>query len=381
MPTFCHWGKDGRSDLYKNSKVNWNKHTKDPAECWDPVLTDVFETQAKIGRGTYGNVFKAKAPSGKAVAIKQVLAEADGFPITAIREIKMLRAFDHPNIISLLDVVSTSSDTSRSNAKIYLIFDYCDHDLTGLQADPTIQFLMVDIKYFLQQILQAIDYLHNTCKILHRDIKASNVLVTRNGEVKLADFGLARQFMWKRERRQYTVRVVTLWYRAPELILSDNRYGPPVDMWSVGCVFGEMLAGKSLFTGKTDIEQFSQICEICGTPTKENWPGYKSLMDNLGVMPSKIYNRCLRNQFQYIIKHGLGELGMQLLDGLLTMDPSKRWTARQCLDSPFFKEKPYPAARKWITKKGRHEYTTRLERKERREKEKKRLLQQATATS
>jgi len=367
--------------LYNNSNIKWDKHTKDPTAYWEPILTDAFETQDKIGRGTYGHVFKAKAPSGKAVAIKQVLAQVDGFPITAIREIKMLRAFDHPNIISLLDVVSTSGETSRASAKIYLIFDYCDHDLTGLQADTSIYFSMCDIKYFLQQILQAIDYLHNTCKILHRDIKASNVLVTRDGEVKLADFGLARQFVWEKERRQYTVRVVTLWYRAPELILADNRYGPPVDMWSIGCVFGEMLAGKSLFTGKTDLEQFSQICEICGTPTVETWPGYGALLNNLPAAPKKIYPRCLRTQFQNIIEHGLGELGMQLLDGLLKMDPDKRWSARECLESDFFKEAPLPVARKWITEKGRNEYTTRLERKERREKARRRREEQAAATS
>ena len=175
--------------------------------------------------------------------------EKEGFPLTAIREIMILKRLNHKNIINLLEIVTSKpSDKNKNRGNVYLVFEYMEHDLSGLLGRK-FDFSVPIIKVIMKQILLGVDYLHDN-NIIHRDIKGANILLNNRGEVKLADFGLARIHNPNPNIiKQYTNRVVTLWYRSPELLLGAVNYGPAIDMWSVGCVFSELLTGVPPFRG------------------------------------------------------------------------------------------------------------------------------------
>ena len=156
----------------------------------------------------------------------------------------------------------------------YVVFPYMDHDLTGLLGNPAVKFTTQQIKYYMVEILKGISYLHSK-KLLHRDIKSSNILLNNDGAVKLADFGLAQQYC--EIRKEYTPGVVTQWYRSPELLFGATAYTSAVDMWGIGCIFGEFFRRSPIFNGKSEIDQLELICEMCGTPSEENWPGVSKL--------------------------------------------------------------------------------------------------------
>jgi len=190
---------------------------------------------------------------------------------------------NHKNIVNLLEVVTSKSnllfkliakERSTSVYTLYLIFEYMEHDLNGL-IDKKVSLDVSQIKCVMKQLLEALVYLHSN-NIMHRDIKGANVLMNNKGEVKLADFGLAR-LPDTRSAPHYTNRVATLWYRAPELLLGSNNYTTAIDMWSLGCLFFELLTLRPLFPGDREGKIIDLICQTCGTPSEETWPGISSL--------------------------------------------------------------------------------------------------------
>ncbi|KAL8447007.1 hypothetical protein Emed_004691 [Eimeria media] len=213
----------------------------------------------KIGEGTYGVVYKAQDANGNLCALKKIRLEAEdeGIPSTAIREISLLKELHHPNIVRLMDVVHTDK-------RLTLVFEYLDQDLKEvLDACRPSGLEPPVVKSFLYQLLKGIAYCHQH-RVLHRDLKPQNLLISRDGTLKLADFGLARAFGIP--VRSYTHEVVTLWYRAPDVLMGSNTYSTPVDIWSVGCIFAEMVNGRPLFPGSNNEDQLHRIFKVLGTP-------------------------------------------------------------------------------------------------------------------
>lgn len=233
------------------------------APTWGSRTVDCFEKLEQIGEGTYGQVYMAKEiRTGEIVALKKIRMdnEREGFPITAIREIKILKKLHHENVIDLKEIVTSPGrekdeqgrpDGNKYKGGIYMVFEYMDHDLTGLADRPGMRFSVPQIKCYMRQLLTGLHYCHVN-QVLHRDIKGSNLLIDNKGNLKLADFGLARSFS-NDHNANLTNRVITLWYRPPELLLGTTKYGPAVDMWSVGCIFAELLHGKPIFPGKDEV--------------------------------------------------------------------------------------------------------------------------------
>ncbi|CAD5115197.1 DgyrCDS4191 [Dimorphilus gyrociliatus] len=217
-------------------------------------IIDDYTKIEKIGEGTYGVVYKAKHKhTNEIVALKKIRLENEdeGVPSTAIREISLLKELQHPNIVCLQDVLMEEN-------KIYLVFEYLTMDLKKyMDALPKGELLPPDlVQSYLYQILDGVLFCHER-RVLHRDLKPQNLLIDKNGAIKLADFGLARAFGVP--VRVYTHEVVTLWYRAPEVLLGSARYSTPVDMWSIGCIFAEMSNRKPLFQGDSEIDQILRI--------------------------------------------------------------------------------------------------------------------------
>ena len=205
--------------------------------------------------------------------------DKEGFPITALREIKLLKQLSHENIVNLCEIVTSSGQKSQafsskdigsSRGQVYLVFEYAEHDLQGV-LEKGVALEKAHLKCLIKQLVEGIAYLHAQ-GIMHRDIKGGNLLLTKDGILKIADFGLARVFK-KVNNQNFTVRVVTRWYRAPELLLLNSRYTEAIDIWSVGCFIAEMYTGKPLFTGRSDLEQLPCIMDRLGVPTESTWPG------------------------------------------------------------------------------------------------------------
>lgn len=234
----------------------------DESPLWGSRSIECFEKLEQIGEGTYGQVYMAREKkTGEIVALKKIRMdnEKEGFPITAIREIKILKKLQHDNVIKLKEIVTSQGpegdeqeklgvDSNKYKGNIYMVFEYMDHDLTGLADRPGLRFTIPQIKCYMKQLLTGLHYCHIN-QVLHRDIKGSNLLIDNEGNLKLADFGLARSFSGD-HNANLTNRVITLWYRPPELLLGATKYGPAVDMWSVGCIFAELLYGKPILLGK-----------------------------------------------------------------------------------------------------------------------------------
>ncbi|CAN6442563.1 unnamed protein product [Victoria cruziana] len=233
-----------------------------------------YEKVEKIGEGTYGVVYRARDRlTNTTIALKKIRLEQEdeGVPSTALREISLLKELQHGNVVRLQDVV-------HSDKRLYLVFEYLDLDLKKhMDSCPELAKNPQLIKIFLYQMLRGIAYCHSR-RILHRDLKPQNLLIDRRtNALKLADFGLARAFGIP--VRTYTHEVVTLWYRAPEILLGSRHYSTPVDVWSVGCIFAEMVNRRPLFPGDSEIDELFKIFRVLGTPTEETWPGVTSLPD------------------------------------------------------------------------------------------------------
>eukprot|EP00897_Mesotaenium_endlicherianum_P005773 jgi/Mesen1/5223/ME000026S04524 len=273
---------------------------------WIPRRADSFEKLDKIGQGTYSNVYKARdLQTGNLVALKKVRfdnLEPESVRFMA-REIEVLRRLDHPNIVKLEGLV-----TSRQSCSLYLVFEYMEHDLAGLAASPGVIFT---------------------------EPQGSNLLLDNNGTLKIADFGLAT-FYRPEENVPLTSRVVTLWYRPPELLLGATNYGVAVDLWSSGCILAELLAGKPIMPGRTEVEQLHKIFKLCGSPSEEYWR--RSRLPHATIFkPTQPYKRSLLDTFKDFPASSL-----QLVDKLLSIEPLDRGTAAAALTSAFFTQPPLP---------------------------------------
>ena len=300
---------------------------------------DEFERLNKIDEGTYGVVFKARDKrTNEIAALKRVKIDegGDGFPLTALREVNILLSLNHPSIVNVNEVVIGWKLNS-----VFMVMEYVENDLKGVMdqmAESTNpKFTIPEVKALMLQLLSGISYLHENW-IMHRDLKMSNILVTNSGELKICDFGLARQFGGP---GKYTQLVVTLWYRAPELLLGATVYGAAVDVWSLGCIFGELLAGAPLFNGRTEIDQLQKIFKLLGTPNERIWPDFPSLPSTQKVtFVEQPYNK-LRQKFPCDTT-GLSDKGFELLNRMLTYDPLRRFDSAEALHHPFFDESPCP---------------------------------------
>lgn len=302
----------------------------DAIKDWTPRRANTFEKLDKIGQGTYSNVYKARdLITGKIVALKKVrfdTLEPESVKFMA-REILILRKLDHPNVIKLEGLV-----TSRMSCSLYLVFEYMEHDLAGLVASQGVKFSEPQVKCYMKQLLSGLEHCHNR-GVLHRDIKGSNLLIDNDGILKIADFGLAT-FYDTHHKQPMTSRVVTLWYRAPELLLGASYYDVGVDLWSAGCILAELLAGKPIMPGRTEVEQLHKIFKLCGSPSEEYWK--KSRLPNATLFkPQHPYKRCVAETFKEFPP------SVPLIESLLAIEPSERGTATAALNSEFFTTEPY----------------------------------------
>ncbi|KAM0835494.1 hypothetical protein ACQ4PT_062895 [Festuca glaucescens] len=298
---------------------------------WIPLKADNFQKLEQVGQGTYSSVFRARdLDTGKIVALKKV--RFNNFEPESVRfmarEIQILRRLDHPNVMKLEGLI-----TSRLSCSLYLVFEYMEHDLAGLSSSPDIKFTEAQVKCYMNQLLSGLEHCHSR-GILHRDIKGANLLVNNEGVLKIADFGLAN-YCDPSRNHPLTSRVVTLWYRPPELLLGSTHYDSAVDLWSAGCVFAELLRGKPILQGRTEVEQLHKIYKLCGSPADAYWK--KSRLPNATIFrPHCPYLSTLRDVFKEVPEHALS-----LLETLLSVEPYNRGTASYALASEFFRTEPY----------------------------------------
>jgi serine/threonine protein kinase len=250
-----------------------------------------------------------------------------GLPVSFTREITVLQTVSHPHIVELRDIVSDS------DGSVYLALEYCEFDLSGLIHGPGLS--RGQIQMYMRQLLSAVSVLHSH-GFVHRDLKPANVFVTRANVLKLGDFGLSKHV---RTARPLTQGVVTLLYRAPELLLDDPQYGCPVDVWSLACVFFEMITGERLFgpTGNSELGVLASILKVCGTPDEEDWPGVLELPLGGRLQMVKCYRPALRERLVSALPeefHGT----IDLFEGMLQMNPQKRITVEEALKHEFFRE-------------------------------------------
>uniref|UniRef100_A0A6M2DK56 cyclin-dependent kinase n=1 Tax=Xenopsylla cheopis TaxID=163159 RepID=A0A6M2DK56_XENCH len=295
-----------------------------------------FQCLNRIEEGTYGVVYRAKdLRTGEVVALKRLKMEKEkeGFPITSLREINTLLKAQHPNIVTVREIVVGSNMD-----KIFIVMDYVEHDLKSLMETMKHKkqgFLPSEVKCLVQQLLKAVAHLHDNW-ILHRDLKTSNLLLSHKGILKVGDFGLAREY--GSPLRAYTPIVVTLWYRSPELLLGCKEYSTAIDMWSVGCIFAELVAMQALFPGKSEVDQLNRIFKDLGTPNEKIWPGYSKLPAVQKMTFTEYPVSMIGRRFAQT----LSPRGLDLLNGFLTYDPDKRITSEEALQHNYFKEVPLP---------------------------------------
>ncbi|KAG0174869.1 hypothetical protein DFQ28_008580 [Apophysomyces sp. BC1034] len=293
---------------------------------------DSYERLNRIEEGSYGIVFRARdRDTGDIVALKKLKLdkEKNGFPVTSLREIHTLMIAKHPNIVNVREIVM-----GNHLDQVFIVMDFIEHDLKSLMGGMRSPFLQSEVKTLMIQLLSAVALMHDNW-IIHRDLKTSNLLLNNRGEIKVADFGLARKY--GSPMGNMTQLVVTLWYRAPELLLGAKEYTTAIDMWSIGCIFGELVNNEPLLTGRSEIDQVDKIFKLLGAPTPEGWPGFSELPHAKNVSLTKNQYSTLRTRFPY-----LTEAGMDLLSKLLTYDPAKRITAEEALQHPYFSESPLP---------------------------------------
>ncbi|KAH8900317.1 protein kinase [Thozetella sp. PMI_491] len=286
-----------------------------------------FQQLEKLGEGTYATVFKGRnRQTGQMVALKEIhLDSEEGTPSTAIREISLMKELKHENILSLHDVIHTEN-------KLMLVSEYMDMDLKKYmetkggdrgQIDPA------TAKSFTYQLLRGIAFCHES-KVLHRDLKPQNLLINKSGQLKLADFGLARAFGIP--VNTFSNEVVTLWYRAPDVLLGSRTYSTSIDIWSIGCIMAEMYTGRPLFPGTTNEDQLQRIFRLLGTPSERTWPGISQLAEYKPNIQMQIY----ATQDLRLILPQIDELGLDLLKRMLQLRPEMRISAANALRHPWF---------------------------------------------
>lgn len=276
-----------------------------------------------LGAGTYSIVYEGTSRlTNKLVALKEIHLERDeGVPFTAIREVSLLKELKHNNIITLHDIIYTRKTLT-------LVFEFVDRDLSRYMDECDHKINVVNIRLFLYQLLRGLKYCHDR-RILHRDLKPQNILISSGGELKLADFGLARAKSVP--TKTFTNEVVTLWYRPPDVLLGNIDYGTSIDMWGVGCIFFEMAAGFTLFTGTSPKKQIEGIFEIIGTPDVASWPNIKHDLDCCSLSLPTYPGRDLKS-----LASRLDEAGIDLLANFLRCNPRSRISAHDALAHTYF---------------------------------------------
>ncbi|OMJ69356.1 hypothetical protein SteCoe_32943 [Stentor coeruleus] len=279
-----------------------------------------YQKIEKIGEGTYGVVYKTlDKKKNTIVALKKIRLQSEdsGMPATTIREIAILKELKHQNIVRLLDCI-------YDPYKLSLVFEYIQWDLKKYMEKKILD--GNTIKHFLHQLLQGLLFCHKR-RIIHRDLKPQNLLIDDEGNLKIADFGLSRAFGIPIQT--YTHEVVTLWYRAPELLLGSKEYTTAIDIWSVGCIFAEMCQRAPLFPGDSEIDQIFKIFKILGTP---NTCGNSILAS----MPDfkKSFPNWKANSLDKVV--GVCPKGRDLLSKMLEMNPNRRITTQDALEHPYF---------------------------------------------
>ncbi|KDQ63776.1 hypothetical protein JAAARDRAFT_148442 [Jaapia argillacea MUCL 33604] len=293
-----------------------------------------YERLNQIEEGSYGVVFRARDKiTGDIVALKKLKMDEEkhGFPITALREINALMSCRHENVVNIREVVVGDTLT-----QVFVVMDFIEHDLKTLLTLMPSPFLQSEIKTLMIQLLSAVGHCHERW-ILHRDLKTSNLLMNNRGTIKVADFGLARRYGDPVGVGGLTQLVVTLWYRAPEVLMGATTYSTAIDMWSVGCIFAELLLKEPLFQAKSELELISMIFKLLGPPTSSSWPEFSSLPLAKSLSLPAPHHGGMRQRFQYLTNAGLDLMGK-----MLTYDPERRITAEEALQHPYFKESPLP---------------------------------------
>ncbi|KAF2867947.1 kinase-like domain-containing protein [Massariosphaeria phaeospora] len=287
-----------------------------------------FQQLEKLGEGTYATVFKGRnRQTGELVALKEIhLDSEEGTPSTAIREISLMKELKHENIVLLHDVIHTEN-------KLMLVFEFMDRDLKrymdsrgdrGALDPPT-------IKSFMYQLLRGIAFCHDN-RVLHRDLKPQNLLINTRGQLKLADFGLARAFGIP--VNTFSNEVVTLWYRAPDVLLGSRTYNTSIDIWSTGCIMAEMYTGRPLFPGTTNEDQLQKIFRLMGTPSERSWPGISQFPEYKGNF------HVFATQDLRLILPQVDQVGLNLLNSMLQLRPEMRISASAALNHPWFNDLP-----------------------------------------
>ncbi len=352
----------------KTIEDNDNAHNRNPPQfshlpLHSPLLNgcrcvyDCYNKLDRLDEGTYGIVWKAKdLATDEIVALKQIKFDPklrkEGFPMAALREIGILLALSHENIVTVKEMV-----VGDDFDKVFMVMEFMQCDLSqAIQKSKKIgngsenghidangghssPFPQSEVKSMMHQILSATQHIHSRW-ILHRDLKTSNILVHASGKIALCDFGLARKYQLPLKKMTQTV--ITLWYRPIELLFGESIYGPEVDMWSIGCIFGELLKKEAMLQGQGELDQIDKIFKFLGSPTEEVWPGFKSL-PNASVLrwknkgQPKIFETFPPNSFSGNQTY-LDSNGFDLLRSLLTLDPKKRLPADDALNHAYFSE-------------------------------------------
>ena len=287
-----------------------------------------YEKVRFLGSGTYGEVWLCldkDTSSNVAVKTIKIINEGEGINFTALREIMLLQELKHENIITL-------SDVFLKNSNIHLVIELAEFDLS--EKISNLQNTEDIVKNLLKQLLEGLAFMHEN-SVIHRDLKPGNLLITRKGQLKITDFGTAKIICDAEGPR--SSQICSLWYQAPELLFGTKHYGKAMDIWSVGCIFAELLNKKTLFNGQSPIDQLTKIFNTLGTPDAEEWPGVNYLPTYMPFEPSP--------KISFVKAFPTAtETARDLLQQMLVFCPSRRITAQQALDHEFFKSGLAPAS-------------------------------------
>ncbi|XP_014240819.1 cyclin-dependent kinase 20-like isoform X1 [Cimex lectularius] len=290
-----------------------------------------YEVIGRIGEGAHGYVLHAKNKTeDKEVALKKVLVKKleEGIPRLILREIKTMQALECKYIMKLIEYFP-------QGAGVIMVFDYMPSGLWEMIHDREVELDQPLIKSYMHMLLQGLSYMHEN-NIMHRDLKPANLLISKEGILKIGDFGQARLLWLEKDRgKPYTQQVSTRWYRAPELLYGARKYSEAIDLWAVGCIFAEMFTKSPLFPGETDIDQLALVIKNLGTPTEENWPGHTTLPDfnKISFAPTKAvpWSKQLPD---------VPATAIDLIKSFVKYNSRKRMTAKEALSHKYFSTPP-----------------------------------------